>query len=557
MSSGIIIISYVYSNFISINDFYSLGSVLTSSIHIIDSVSDVLFIINITYQSDYPSNSLSSLLVASIVFIVFPVIVSLYQLFYHIKKWQRNDDLGQWITDNITLLYILSVVTGSSFAAIELCTSSCFNLHQFSMPLSQMEINKYQTKRVYSTVLLENIPQFIIQIIFISSIQNDSNNIDNTIVYISMVFSLLSIIISVLSLISRRNILRATDYVSISFDVELTDASKCRNLVRSIKHQFGTSLGVNSNLIKISRPMDIPGGLKIIMHVRMSNTKQIDMNVQKRVNDLHESGRISEILQSSWSLSKEPLISNVVCQRYDSKQRRDNAVTIKSMSQPGSRSPIEMNPIPPSPNSANNQYIPQPVPEPAPDSIPPPPKRDDNYEDSLDKMQFELLSQEVNDKEDKETPGNIPPPPRQDDYEDSLDQLQFKYLSERVNQTEDDEVVAHMALSTRDDVEGDADETGMDSNVTIGNMPNIEQQKDEVVYQDKEIVNAINGAFQTNQVFADENIIPAINQTWNGKEQENENENQNADIVNTISQAFETSLDDNHIVTAINQTPYV
>ena len=97
-------------------------------------------------------------------------------------------------------------------------------------------------------------------------------------------------------------------------------------------------------------------------------------------------------------------------------------------------------------------------------------------------------------------------------------------------------------------VEGDADETGMTPNVTAGY---VDQQQNE-------IVNAINGAFETNQVYADDNMIPAINQTWNGKEQQqNENEKQDTDIVNTINQAFETSLADDNIATAINQTPYV
>ena len=45
-------------------------------------------------------------------------------------------------------------------------------------------------------------------------------------------------------------------------------------------------------------------------------------------------------------------------------------------------------------------YVPQPVPPvPPPPSIPPPPK-DDEYEDSLDRMQFQYLSNEINQAED-------------------------------------------------------------------------------------------------------------------------------------------------------------
>ena len=140
----IIIISYIYS-FISYNDFYSLGSLITSAIQIIDTVSDALFIINISNHSDYPSSTtLVTLVTLSVLFLVFPIIITLYQLFYHIKKWQRNDALGEWISENVTLLYVLSIIIGSSFAAVSLCTCNAFNLGQFDMPLSSMELQKYE-----------------------------------------------------------------------------------------------------------------------------------------------------------------------------------------------------------------------------------------------------------------------------------------------------------------------------------------------------------------------------------------------------------------------------
>ena len=151
----IIIISYIYSNCISINNFYSLSSLITAAIHTYDTFSDILFIINITHQPEYPSIVPLSLLIVSIIFVVLPVMVSFYQLHHEMNKWRRNDDLGQWITENITLLYIVSVITGSAFSGIQLCCSNLFNLHQFDMPLNQFERNKFQNKKMYSIVLGE------------------------------------------------------------------------------------------------------------------------------------------------------------------------------------------------------------------------------------------------------------------------------------------------------------------------------------------------------------------------------------------------------------------
>ena len=151
----VIISSYIYSKCISINDFYSISSLISAAIHTNDTLSDILFIINITHQPEYPSLMLMILLSVSIVFVILPIIISIYQLHHEINKWRRNDHLGQWITENITILYFLSVITGSSFSGVQFCCSNLFNLNQFEMPLNAMERNKFQNKKMYSIVLAE------------------------------------------------------------------------------------------------------------------------------------------------------------------------------------------------------------------------------------------------------------------------------------------------------------------------------------------------------------------------------------------------------------------
>ena len=152
---AMIIISWIYAKCISRNDFFSVSSLITASIHIIDGYSDILFIVSISNQSVYPSTESVILMVASIVFVVLPLIITLFQLQHEINKWRRNDDLKQWINENVTLLYVLSVITGSSFSGVEICVSNLLNLHQFDMPLSKMALNNFQTKKMYSIVLCE------------------------------------------------------------------------------------------------------------------------------------------------------------------------------------------------------------------------------------------------------------------------------------------------------------------------------------------------------------------------------------------------------------------
>ena len=128
---------------------------MVASFHTIDTCSDVLFIINITHQSQYPSPLTETIFANSILFVILLVMITLFQLHQATQKWRRNDDLCQWINDNIVLLYILSVITGSSFTGVELCTSNIFNSSKFDMPLNKMALDGFKTKRLYSTVFFE------------------------------------------------------------------------------------------------------------------------------------------------------------------------------------------------------------------------------------------------------------------------------------------------------------------------------------------------------------------------------------------------------------------
>ena len=85
---------------------------IKAAVHTVDMFSDVLFIIDITYQPDFESSQvLQMMAIASIIFIVIPVGMTLWQLYRQIQKWQKNDGVSDWITNNVTLLYVLSILT--------------------------------------------------------------------------------------------------------------------------------------------------------------------------------------------------------------------------------------------------------------------------------------------------------------------------------------------------------------------------------------------------------------------------------------------------------------
>ena len=71
----------------------------------------------------------------SVVFIVFPAFTALFQLWFYTKnQWLDNDYVRSWLSKFSTLLLLLSVLTGSSFAAVSLLNSYIFKLIDSTPP---------------------------------------------------------------------------------------------------------------------------------------------------------------------------------------------------------------------------------------------------------------------------------------------------------------------------------------------------------------------------------------------------------------------------------------
>ena len=156
LSFGLLIfISLIYSKCIQVNDFYKIGALLAVTIHFNDSLSDAFFCLSVSFHDDSETNELTTIFALSIIFILIPSGLTLYQLYHSINQWRRNDELSQWLTHNIKLLYIISILTGSSFAGVRLCSSNLFNMAHFDMPISKTKLIEFQTQSIYSIVLLE------------------------------------------------------------------------------------------------------------------------------------------------------------------------------------------------------------------------------------------------------------------------------------------------------------------------------------------------------------------------------------------------------------------
>ena len=152
----IVLISWIDAKYIRLNDFYLPASLITVVFHIMDTVSDIFFALTISYYPDFESTNLLYLFIASLFFIIVPIISTLIQLNHMINKhWNKSDEMRSWLSANIYKLYLLSIICGSSFTGVQLCRSNLFNLSLFDIPLTRKDAMHFETKKLYSITLLE------------------------------------------------------------------------------------------------------------------------------------------------------------------------------------------------------------------------------------------------------------------------------------------------------------------------------------------------------------------------------------------------------------------
>ena len=179
---------------------------------------------------------------------------------------------------------------------------------------------------------MENIPQLLLQIYLLTQSGSDSIS-SNQIVYISMGFSILSIIISLLAMISQRDIVRSRDYVSIEYDVKgpmvVDKLKQCRNRRNKLQLQISSLIGVERNLVEIVKPDQIKQGLRVCVNFHVNNTRAIDLSMENEMKSAQLSGELGNIMKEVWELSDVPKIENIKYVKHDSKIRREQTAVIK------------------------------------------------------------------------------------------------------------------------------------------------------------------------------------------------------------------------------------
>eukprot|EP01084_Bolivina_argentea_P291089 500243_1 len=194
------------------------------------------------------------------------------------------------------------------------------------MGLNKKQRIQFNTKRVFGIVVCENIPQVGIQIWYLVTFGVELLPI------FSIIFALITIIITLLSLITQKTIIDNQQFVKISFNITGDDicaemSTKTNDIRKTISAKL---LGIQENLIEMPKPQIVSQGLKIELFLFINNIHYKDLDYKSIINIAVNNGTLLGIFVNCWKFDKHALISNVKFEDVISEIQQQNRVEIEA-----------------------------------------------------------------------------------------------------------------------------------------------------------------------------------------------------------------------------------
>eukprot|EP01084_Bolivina_argentea_P269735 458490_1 len=322
----IAIIGFIDAKCFRINDFYHISCIGQATIQVLDMLSDCFLSVEISLQTN---NTFKIALVISIIFIVIPALLSLFQVYYYSRKhWSNDNQIREWLLKYSKMLYLVTIFTGSSFTAIDIMNSNILGLYFFEMGLNNKQIISFKTQRIYSVVMFENIPQLALQIWYMITIGQT-----NVIAMASTIFSGISIIVTILSMTMEKSLINSQQYTKITMNISsgsvVKQSRKCKRVVKSIKQGIASLIGLDNHIIDVLKPITIPNGLRLEIHLYIDNQQSKDRKYDDLFQEIIQNGSLGQLIFESWKLESVPAILSLKCEHIKSHEM----TTDKMMSQ--------------------------------------------------------------------------------------------------------------------------------------------------------------------------------------------------------------------------------
>ena len=222
---------------------------------------------------------MTALFVTSLLFLIVPYLLNQRTLINAQWRWFTDPVICQKIKDwhlhYGRLLISLSVLCGSSYGVVEVANSNMFGLSFFCMGLSERYLKKYQSTRFWSSFLFENLPQIIVQIIYVL-VRRGMSAFDDPIVIWAVTGSALSIAVTLVDVYTAQRLLEAMKHAvavggrrnaTYFIAVESAEIARRKSLyytkMNSFKEIVGLVLEKDPRTIEMTTVLHTEFGLKI------------------------------------------------------------------------------------------------------------------------------------------------------------------------------------------------------------------------------------------------------------------------------------------------------
>eukprot|EP01083_Nonionella_stella_P260780 888698_1 len=243
--------------------------------------------------------------------VVFTVIPFLINLLYGVKiKRQEiialNKRADEYFSARMTLLIGLIIISGGCFPGLMLTSSGIFGLNLLDNGLTKYELDQLIEIKIKSTILLENGPQLIIQVVYawatLTATNSDTATLPDAVV-LAFIGSSLSVLMAVARWYAHRhgtaaNVVsyylrfEATSQTAIAADQKGKIEAKKRKK-KKLTESIANALAISQEAIQIGYVWTIPDGCEMRIVHFVSKT---DLAKHRRKHR----GRISEITPNQY-----------------------------------------------------------------------------------------------------------------------------------------------------------------------------------------------------------------------------------------------------------------
>eukprot|EP01084_Bolivina_argentea_P051431 94606_1 len=171
-----------------------------------DFITDIMVSINIMNQlNGYDGLNVSYLImfIVSILSIILPSMLNIFELNKSIKKWIKTDGSTTiWISRYVHSLYLSSVIIGNNQVSVKFFSCNFLKLDFFSLNVKHSRMIELQNSQ-YKISFMENIPQFIIEIWYLLYSHSFYD-----VALVSVIFNFLSMVVTVFTCRTQRDIIQ-------------------------------------------------------------------------------------------------------------------------------------------------------------------------------------------------------------------------------------------------------------------------------------------------------------------------------------------------------------